>query len=224
MHQKKTSQPETPYLAARREWNERYSGYIATANNWRLVALGSVATAIIAVGGLATVAAQHKVVPYVAEYDGNGELVRVAAANVATAPNSKQIVAALRNWIIGARTVYVDGRAIKNIIDQTYAMTYPGSPCFVTLSEYHRDFNPYQRAQNETVEVDVNTVVQMSDKTWQINWTETTKPRSGQGKEPETKQYQGIVTTVIAPPTDDAQIRVNPLGIYAQQCAWTTRL
>lgn len=226
MHQKKNPQQETetPYLAARREWNERYGDYIASANNWRLVALGSVATACIAVIGLAIVAAQHKVVPYVAEFDDNGELVRVAAANVAAAPNNKQITAALRNWVIGARTVYVDGRAIKHIIGQTYAMTYPGSPCFVALSEYHRDQNPYQRAHTETVEVEVNVVVQMSDKTWQVDWTETTKPRSGQGNEPQTKQYQGVITTVIAPPTDDTQIRVNPLGIYAQQCAWTTRL
>jgi len=26
---------DTPYLAARREWNERYGDYIARARNWR---------------------------------------------------------------------------------------------------------------------------------------------------------------------------------------------
>lgn len=223
---KKTTAPETPYLAARREWNERYSGYIASANNWRLVALGSVAATLIAVGGLVMVSSQHKIVPYAVEFNGNGEVTRVARAEVASTPNKRQMIAALRNWVIGARTVYVDGRAEKTIIDQTYALTYPDSPCFKMLAGYHKDKNPYQRAQTETVEVAVNAVVPISDTTWQIDWTEVTKSRSGQAKESDaqTKQYQGTVTTVLAPPTDDAQILVNPLGIYAQQCAWTTRL
>ena len=221
---KKSTAPETPYLAARREWNERYSGYIASANNWRLVALGSVATAVIAVAGLVMVANQHKVVPFAVEFDGNGEVTRVARAEVASTPNNRQMIAALRNWVIGARTVYVDARAEKTILDQTYALTYPSSPCFLMLSGYHKDANPYQRAQTETVEVAVNAIVPISDTTWQLDWTEVTKPRSGQGKDAQTKQYQGTVTTVLAPPTDEAQIFVNPLGIYAQQCAWTTRL
>lgn len=221
---KKSQSPETPYLAARREWNERYSSYIASANNWRLVALGSVATALIAVAGLAWVAGQHKVVPYAVEFDGNGEVTRVARANVASVPNQRQMVAALRNWIIGARTVYVDSRAAKAILDQTYALTYPSSACYAMISAYHRDRNPYQRARTETVEVAVNAVVPISDTTWQIDWTEVTRPRSGQSNEATTTQYQGTVTTVLAPPTNDAQMLVNPLGIYAQQCAWTTRL
>ncbi len=221
----KTQSLETPYLAARREWNERYSNYIASANNWRLIALGSVATAVIAVAGLAWVAGQYKVVPYAVEFDGNGEVTRVARADVASAPNRRQMVATLRNWIIGVRTVYVDSYAEKSILDQTYALTYPDSACYTMIATYHKGNNPYQRAQTETVEVSVNAVVPISDTTWQIDWTEVVKPRSGQSQEARsTKQYQGTVTTVLAPPIDDAQILVNPLGIYAQQCAWTTRL
>ena len=47
--------PENPhsavYLAARREWNERYGSYIAQANAWRLTALASLGVAFVAVGG-----------------------------------------------------------------------------------------------------------------------------------------------------------------------------
>lgn len=219
---KKTTQPETPYLAARREWNERYGSYIATANNWRLVALGSLAIAAVAVSGLVWVSGQHKIVPYAVEFDGNGEVTRVARANVASEPNNRQMIAALRNWVIGARTVYTDLQAQKALIDQTYAMTYPDSACYQQLATYHRDKNPYRRSANETVEVTVNAVVPISSSTWQVEWTEATKQRSG--KLIDTKQYQGSITTVLAPPTDEAQIMVNPLGIYAQQCAWTARL
>jgi len=219
---RKTKQQETPYLAARREWNERYGSYIATANNWRIAALGSIAIAIIAVGGLVWVSSQHKIVPYAVEFDNNGELTRVARAAIASTPNDRQMIAALRNWIIGARTIYTDLQAQKALIDQTYAMTYPDSACYQTLTTYHRNKNPYRRAANETVEVTVNVVVPITPSTWQIEWTEDTKQRSG--KLIDTKQYQGTITTTLAPPIDEAQIMINPLGIYAQQCAWTTRI
>lgn len=214
--------PQTPYLDARREWNERYASYIAQANNWRLIALGTTAAGIIMACGLVYLAGQQKVVPYVVETNTHGEVSRVARADVASRPNASQMRATLRNWVIGARTVYVDLRAEQAIVDATYAATLPDSPAYQTLAAYHRDNNPYTRSANETVEVQVNAVVPVSDESWQVEWTETTKQRSG--KVISTKQMQGTFTVVIAPPTDDAQIMVNPLGIYVRQFAWTVRL
>jgi type IV secretory pathway TrbF-like protein len=214
--------PETPYLAARREWNERYADYIATANNWRVAALGSIAVSLVAVGGLVWLAGQQKVVPYVVEYNGHGELVRVQRADLAARPNARQMQAALRSWVIGSRTVYVDRRAQQSLIDATYAMTLPSSPAYMALATYHRENNPYTRSANETVEITVHAVVPVSEETWQVEWTETTKQRSG--KVISTKQWQGTFTVAIAPPNDTKQIMVNPLGIYVRHFAWTSRL
>jgi Type IV secretory pathway, TrbF components len=218
----KQTAPETPYLAARREWNERYSNFIAAANNWRLVALATSAASVILAIGMVWLAGQHKVVPYTVETNQHGEITRVTRADVASKPNQRQMVAALRSWVIGARTVYVDMRALQSIVDATYAMTLPDSPAYQQLATYHRENNPYARAANETVEVEVNAVVPVTDETWQVEWTETTKQRSG--KIIGTKQMQGTFTVVIAPPTSEAQIMVNPLGIYVRQFAWTSRL
>lgn len=47
----KAAAPSTnPYLNARREWNERYSSFITTANNWRLIALISSSAALVLAG------------------------------------------------------------------------------------------------------------------------------------------------------------------------------
>lgn len=218
----KKGAPETPYLAGRREWNERYGSYIKRENNWRLVAFGSLAVALMSVSGLVWVSGQAKVVPYAVQLNGNSEVVRVQRADVASRPNANQMRAALRNWVIGARTVYVDLRAEQALVDATYAMTLPDSPAYQNLATYHRESNPYTRATNETVEVEVKAVVPVSDETWQVEWTETTKQRSG--KIVDTKQWQGTFTVLISPPTNEAQIMVNPLGIYVRQFAWTTRL
>jgi len=52
--------PDTPYLAARREWNERYGDHVKSAHQWRLAAFGSIAIALASVGGLVAVSMQSK--------------------------------------------------------------------------------------------------------------------------------------------------------------------
>ncbi|GLR55171.1 VirB8/TrbF family protein [Shinella yambaruensis] len=219
----KSGLPDSPYLSARREWNERYGGFIKAKNNWRLVALGAVACSALAIGGLIAVSLQTKVVPYAVELNGHGEVVRVQRADVIARPTSNQVRASLRSWLIGARSVYTDRDALKHMIDTTYAMTLPESPAYQELATFHRSNNPYRRAhKGETVGIDVHVVVPVSDDTWQIEWTETAKNASG--KVVETKNWQGNFTILVSPPQDAQQIMVNPMGIYVRQFAWTNRL
>jgi len=213
---------ETPYLSARREWNERYGDYIKSAHNWRMTAFGSTAVALCAVAGLVGVSLQSKVVPYAVELNGHQEVVRVQRADLLATPNANQIRASLRNWVIGARTVYEDRFAMKNLVDQTYAMTLPDSRAFKELAEYHRANNPYERSSRQTVTVDVKVVVPVSDTSYQVEWTETTKEASG--KVIDTQDWQGTFTIAISPPSEVNQIMVNPLGLYVRQFNWTSRL
>lgn len=224
MTDSKMTPPENPYMAARREWNERYANFIAAANNWRLIALGTTAIAIAAVCGLVWVSGQAKVVPYVVETNQFGEVSGVKRADLAARPTNNHIKGALRQWIVGARTVYVDLRAEQAIVDTTYAMTLPDSPAYKMLAEYHREKNPYQRAASETVELEVHAIVPLSEDTWQIEWTETVRSRAGKVSDDGPKKMQGTFTVLISPPTTDAQIMANSLGIYVRQFAWTTRL
>lgn len=215
--------PETPYLAARREWNERYSNYITAANNWRVAALGSIAVSMILAGGLVWISGQSKVVPYYVETNSYGEVTRVARADKVGQPNERQIKASLRQWINGARTVYADARAQQKIITETYAMTYPDSPAYATLAAYHRDKDPYARAQKETVDVAWHGASFIGGDTWQIEWTETIKSRLGKDiGEPIT--YIATVNTRYAEPTEEETIIKNPYGIYVQQFSWTERV
>ena len=46
------------YENARREWNERYGGYIARARAWRLAATGALVVAAIAVAGIGWIGAR----------------------------------------------------------------------------------------------------------------------------------------------------------------------
>lgn len=214
--------PVTPYVSARREYMERYGDLVKNAHSWKLIAFGSMGITFLLAGGLVAVSHQSKVVPYAVELNGHGEVVRVQRADLLSAPNANQIRASLRSWVIGARAVYGDRYAMKNLIDQTYAMTYPDSPAFKELAEYHRSNDPYQRAARETVTVDVKVVVPISDTSWQVEWTETTKELSG--KVVSVKDMQGNFTVAVSPPTDANQIMLNPLGLYVRSFSWTSRL
>lgn len=219
--QEERNAPQSPYINARREWNERYGSYISRANNWRIAALGAIAVALVAVFGMFYMSTQQKVVPYAVTTNSRGDITNVQRALLASSPTKLQVAAALRNWVIGVRTVYVDSHAEQRIVNNTYAYTAPASACYRMISDYHRTNNPYERAQNETVDVDVNAVVPISDRSWQIDWTESTRNRNGELE--SNVQYQGAITTTIAPATTDAQMQVNPLGIFVQECNWTQR-
>jgi type IV secretory pathway TrbF-like protein len=214
--------PGSPYLDARREWNERYGDQVQAAKTWRMAAFLSLGIALAAVGGLVTVAVQSKVVPYVVQLNRHSDVVRVERADVLRRPDANAIRAALANWVVGARTVYTDAQAMKHLIDATYAMTLPNSPAYQALAAYDRANDPYERAATQSVSVQVTLVVPVSDSSWEVDWRETT--RSSAGKVISTKDWTATLTVALIPPSDVQQVLLNPLGVYVRQFAWSSRL
>lgn len=214
--------PESPYLAARREWNERYGDHVRAAHHWRLAALLSILVAGGAVAGLVVIAGQSKVVPYAVQLNGNSEVVKVERADILRAPNANEIGAAIRQWVIGARTVYSDPVALRAAIDQTYALTAANSTAFKALAAYDTAHNPFTAAGSKSVTVQVNVVVPVSASSWHVEWTELTRAASGEAT--STEHWQATVTVRIAPPQTESALMVNPEGVYVTDFAWTQRL
>lgn len=209
------------HIEARGSFNEMYAMYIRAARQWKMAAAGSLAVAIISSGGLVAVSLQHKVVPYAVEFNEHAEAVRVTRVGEMAQPTDNQIRAALRTWIVDSRTVYVDRRAQENLFKTAYAMTLPGSAAYKALYAYHTANNPYEIAEKATIAVVVNSIRPISDRTWLIEWTETTNERSG--RVIDSRVWQGSVTVAIVPPTDEGQIFVNPVGMYVENYSWGAR-
>lgn len=212
---------ENPYLSARRKWNEVTGDHIQAARNWRNFAIGSGVVSIASLAVIGLLSSQQKVVPYIIELNEHSEPVRIFRAEPSS-PSTSQIKAALRSWIVGVRTVYVDRRAQQDMIVAAYAMTAPDSAAYGSLAEYHRENNPYAISQERTVEVAVNSVMPVSDDSWRIEWTETTKELSG--RVVSTKPWQATATIRVIPPTEEKQIMVNPVGVYVENYSWAARL
>jgi type IV secretory pathway TrbF-like protein len=109
--------PFNPYVAARREWDERYGEIITRAKNWRVIAILSAMTTLVAVSGIVALSARSKVVPFVVAIDSLGRTVSAGPAEVTTTADEKLKKAVLFTWIEGLRLVTTDPlRSEKRLI------------------------------------------------------------------------------------------------------------
>jgi len=210
------------YLDTRREWNERYGSYISQARNWRLVAIGSLCVSGIACGGLAYVASQSKITPYVVQVNGLGDAVPVAIADRAAMPDARIIRAQLARWVTNCRSVYFDAAAERQAIDQCYNMINRRAPGFQTVADYHRANEPFTRAQSESVTIQVETVLPLTNDSWRIEWREEVRGRDGNVS--SRANWQAVVGVQVIPPTDERQVLVNPMGVFVNAVSWSQRI
>jgi type IV secretion system protein TrbF len=206
-----------PYLDARREWNERYGSYIARARNWRIAALLSLLVCAILSVGVVWLGSQSKVVPYVVEVDKLGQPAVVGRADQAVPVDRRIVKAELAAWIVDVRTVTADPVAQKASLTRAYAMV--DSAGAQALDDYYRDHSPFDAAQHGTTSCSIDAVLPITDTSYQIQWTE--EERDFQGQLTDTTHWQASLQIGISPPTDEATLLRNPLGIYVHAISWT---
>jgi type IV secretion system protein TrbF len=210
------------YLEARREWNERYGEYIAREHAWKIGFFIMGAISLVCAGGMAYTSAQSKFVPYVVAIDKLGSAVAVQRADIAAKPDTRVIRAQLARWIENVRSVYQDAGAERVNIEYVYSMLRRSDPAFIRLNEYLAKHDPFERAKSEGVGVQINSVMPITDTTWGVQWKETT--HSGKGETLNSMDYQANLTIAIDPPTKEATLLHNPMGIYIKNYDWSERL
>lgn len=208
-----------PYIAARREWNERYGDYVAQAKNWRIVALLSGITAAVAVAGVVYIGAQSKFVPYVVAVDKHGSAVAAGIAERASAVDPRVVRALIGRFITDLRGVISDQQAEKAAIDRVYSMLPSGAASTTIISEQFKTNSPFARAATETISVEVESILPISDKSWQVDFRETA--RSPNGLLLSKKRYRATLTTELSPVTNEQLIRLNPIGLFVTDISIT---
>jgi len=214
--------PETihnPYLAARHEWDERYGDLVTRAKNWRMMALVSGLIALVATGGMLWLSARSRVVPFVVLMDSLGRPLASGLADQASVGDDRLKRAELLSWVENLRLVTTDAVAQRKAVDRVYAHIASGSHAQTFISEYYRADPPFKRAQTDTVAIDVKSVLPTSDRTYEVEWMETSRDLYGTVKSID--HWKGSFTIALSPPTDERQARINPLGIYITQASWS---
>ena len=218
MNTSESHSTESPYLSARREWNERYGDYIAHAHNWRRAAFAALFICVVLAIGVAWQAAQSKVVPYVVEVDKLGDAIAVGRADRAAPVDVRIVKAQLADWIVDVRSVSSDPTAQKAALTRVYVVTASTATSF--LDDYYRTHSPFGQAR--TVSVSVDAVLPISDRTYQIQWTESA--RDFQGRDLGSTHWLASLSVAFDPPTDERGLLSNPLGLYVTSLSWTQHL
>ncbi len=207
-----------PYLAARREWDERYGDQITRAKNWRTMATLSALVALLATSGVVWLSVRSHVVPFVVLVDSLSRPVASGIAEQASGNDDRLKRASIFTWVENLRLVTTDGVSQRRAIDRVYAAIANGTAAQTFVSDFYRADPPAKRAQTETVSVEVTSVLPTSDRSYEVEWTEATRDLYGAVKSAE--RWKGSFSVVINPPRDERQARVNPVGLYVTNASW----
>ena len=208
-----------PYLAARREWDERYGDQISRARNWRVIAVLCELLALVLAAGLIWQSSRSRVVPFIAVIDGFGRPVITGLGDQTTTADERLKKAAVLQWVEELRTVTTDGIAQRKAIDRVYSHIANNSPAMAFVSDFYRANQPFEKAKNETISVDVRSVLPTSDRSFEIDWLESSRDLYGAVKSEE--RWKGTFTIATNPPSDERVARVNPLGLYVVSANWS---
>jgi type IV secretion system protein TrbF len=220
-----SSVPETPYLNARRTWNEHVGSLVSAKQTWQFVGIVSLLIALASIGGMIHIGSQSKYIPYVIEVDKLGRIQAAGPARSSSREDPRILRAAISNFITNARMVTFDISLQRKAVHHVYAYLGPKDPATQKINEWYKDgeTNAFERATRELVSTDVVSILQQSPDTWQIEWTETVRDRTGTAKGPPLKM-RALVTIYTAestPETTAQQMQDNPFGVFVRDFSWT---
>lgn len=226
----KVKNTENPYLNARRSWNDNLKSLAVERQTIILLALLALLVGLAGVGGMIYIGSQTKFVPHIIEVDKLGQPLAIGNAEGLTEANKQVVIRArLASLISDARMVSPDIQLQSDAIYRVYASITQNDPAMAKMNQWYNGSEkstPFFRAQNETVSVQIDSALPLSDETWQIDWLETTRDRQGYEIKPAEK-WRALITVYLVAPTRETteeQLFKNPLGIYIKDFSWSKQL
>lgn len=223
---RRAGEPDNPYLAARRSWNDHVGSVIAQRQSWQLISLLSLLIALAAVGGMIHLGSQSKFIPYVVEVDKLGQTVAAGPLTAAAKADPRIVHAAVAEFIGDARIVTPDVALQRRAVFRVYAKLSPNDPATAKMNEWlngHAQASPFKRAEKEMVNVEIRTVLPQSPDTWQVDWVETSRDRQGtvKGAPVTMRALVTVYTAEVSSQTTDEQLRNNPMSIFVRDFSWS---
>ena len=197
-----TPQPATPYQSAAQVWDERIGSARVQAKNWRFMAFGCLALALLMAGGLVWRSAQSIVTPYVIEVDQSGQVRAVGEAATPYRPADAQIAHHLARFVTLVRSLSIDPIVVRqNWLD---AYDYTTDKGAAVLNDYASKNDPFARIGKESVTVQITSVVRASDTSFNVRWTEQ---RFVNGAPAGTERWNAVLSTVLQTPRTEQRLR-----------------
>lgn len=216
-----------PYLNARRSWNGHVMGIMSSIQVWQTVGIISLLITMGAVGGVTYIGAQSKIIPMVFQQDASANTVSVTLLDRVPDAVLTDYQSAVTNFITNTRMVTPDVALQRKAVLSAYAYLAPQDPATMKTNEYLNgspERNPFKRAENETVSVEIRSALPQTKESWQVDWTETVRSRDGQLKG---KPYnmRALITVYQNKDTPvDNKTFVNGHFIFVRDFNWSKQL
>jgi type IV secretion system protein VirB5 len=218
---------ENPYLNAQRTWNSHVGSLVASRTVWQMIGIISLLIVLSSVGGMIYIGSQSKFIPYVVEVDKLGEAVAAGPVARASKVDERIVRVAVSDFITNARLVTPDIALQRKAVLQVYSMLNGGTPASNKMTAFlngNPDMNPFKRAATQTVNADIVSIIPQTANTWQVDWTETVRERKSGATVGQPYRMRALVTVTVRPElagASEEQMRMNPLGIYVSDYAWS---
>lgn len=208
---------QTPYEQAKSEYADLVGRAKKEAYNWRMFTLTVMGILTVSVIGNIYLANKSTIIPYIIEVDNQSGAVlsKNKVEPSSYQPQDPAIKQAVNNFIVGIRSLSTDPVVVKNNWESSYRLTTRrGRDIFLS---YRDQFKPEERMGKEAVSVDSMVITKITENSYQADWIENVfqigelNARAGQN------HYTGTFTTMIIPPKNEDQLRINPLGIYIDE-------
>jgi len=214
-----------PYLDARRQWDERYADLVLGKRNWQIAASGLLLLSLILASGIVWLSHRSRFIPYVVEVDKLGYALTLPQA---LAPSNMPDITArmeryeIATFIRDARSVSSDPLVQHQMLNSLLAHARGAADHFLDEYYHSENFarNPFKIAEKKSVSVQIDSILQLSPRSYQVRWTEQQRDLNGVAVGSPTHWEAALETEIVSPSSDEAIIS-NPLGFCVTQISWT---
>jgi type IV secretion system protein VirB5 len=165
---------------------------------------------------LTAVALQRRTFVHVVEVAPEGQVLSVRAAADTWTPSETQKAYFIGHFVRLTRSLPTDPIVLRENWLEAYRFLTPQAA--TQLNEIARRDDPFAQVGTTGRVVHVRSIVQKSEGSWQVAWTEET---SGAAGTPERASYTGLFTVRLTPPRKSDQIAANPLGLFITDFSWS---
>lgn len=212
---------DTPYKRAQQEWDSRMGCAFAHARNWRLATFCTIIfVALPSIIGMFYLGMQPKAVPHIVDIMEDGSAVYRGAIGrewEKFRPSNRSIIFHLHRFVEDTRTLSSDPAVIKRNWLDAYEILTPIAAN--TLNAYANENNPFEKAKETRLNIEIVSTAPISDDSWQIDWKESSW--GSKGNFIDATYWRGIFKIKIIKPESESDLEKNPIGLFIDEFNWS---
>ena len=216
-----TYEAESPAARAARKWDEREGEIIVQNYNLRRLLLGMLVVVMFLTVSLVYKSLSTSVMPYIVEVDTTTGAVR----NVGTLASSAHYQAGeevykyfLSKFLKNTREIPLDPVVYRENLNNAYGFLTKNAG--LKLQTMLKTEKTLEKFGSHTVQINVSTILPLEGgHSYQVRWTEELFT-IGTGEKKVTP-YSGIFTVQTIRVEDEAQLAINPIGLYISDFSWS---